>query len=536
MAKSSLLLLIIITLYFIVLQAVFASHSFSYPLSINNKRIVEEKTGQRVKLRCANWPSHMSVMLAEGLHKQTLSNIVTHISSFGLNCIRLTWPTFMFTRYFNQTILQTLDDLKLEGIKLGIMRYNNDFLNMTHPQAYAFVVKQLFSANIMVVADNHVSKPKWCCDSDDGNGFFGDSTFDPDEWVQGHTLAAQFFKNLSNIVAISLRNELRGPNQNVAAWYSNMRRAALAIHQQNPKVLMIFSGFYYASDLRFLKQTPLNVEPKNKVVFEAHNYPYWNPNWGNKSANSVCASMKSDLEENVGFVLSDDDYDSPLFISEFGMDLIARPQSDERWLTCMLTFLAERDIDWCWWGLQGSYYLRHGKVDAPEVYGLNNFYWNGTTYPQFRKRFQLLLNTLQDPSSKAPYSHILYHPQSGLCVKADQNYNRIELGDCKKASGWNQEGDKIKLNGDHCLKSLGTEGDPAVLSSDCSSSSDLSSSWKFISDSGLHLQHNNTGLCLDKDRNSSILVTNKCICIGDDTGCLDNPQSQWFQLVPTNVE
>ncbi|KAL4382533.1 hypothetical protein AHAS_Ahas04G0243000 [Arachis hypogaea] len=482
MAKSSLLLLIIITLYFIVLQAVFASHSFSYPLTINNKRIVEEKTGQRVKLRCANWPSHMSVMLAEGLNKQTLSNIVTHISSFGLNCIRLTWPTFMFTRYFNQTILQTLDDLKLEEIKLGIMKYNNDFLNMTHPQAYAFVVKQLFSANIMVVADNHVSKPKWCCDSDDGNGFFGDSSFDPDEWVQGHTLAAQFFKNLSNIVAISLRNELRGPNQNVAAWYSNMRRAALAIHHQNPNVLMIFSGFYYASDLRFLKRTPLNVEPRNKVVFEAHNYPYWNPNWGNKSANSVCASVKSDLEENVG-----------------------------------------------------SYYLRQGKVDAPEVYGLNNFYWNGTTYPQFRKRFQLLLNTLQDPSSKAPYSHILYHPQSGLCVKADQNYNQIELGDCKKASGWKQEGDKIKLNGDHCLKSLGIEGDPAVLSSDCSSS-DLSSSWKFISHSGLHLQDNNTGLCLDKDRNSSILVTNKCICVGHDTGCLDNPQSQWFQLVPTNVE
>ncbi|KAL4322567.1 hypothetical protein AHAS_Ahas14G0223400 [Arachis hypogaea] len=79
------------------------------------------------------------------------------------------------------------------------------------------------------------------------------------------------------------------------------------------------------------------------------------------------------------------------------------------------------------------------------------------------------------------------------------------------------------------------EGDPAVVSSDCSSS-DLSSSWKFISHSGLHLQDNNTGLCLDKDRNSSILVTNKCICVGDDTGCLDNPQSQCFQLVTTNVE
>ncbi|KAL1360805.1 hypothetical protein HN51_006189 [Arachis hypogaea] len=533
MAKSSLLLLILITL-FIILQAVFASHSFSYPLSVKNRRIVEENTGKPVKLRCANWPTHLSVMLAEGLNKQTLSNIVTNISSFGLNCVRLTWATFMFTRHSNQTILQTLDALKLEETKLGIMKYNNDFLNMTHPQAYAFVVNQLFSANIMVVADNHVSKAKWCCNYNDSNGFFGDSHFDPDEWVQGHILAAQLFKNLPNVVAVSLRNEIHGPNQNAADWFRYMRQAALAIHQENPNLLMIFSGFDFASDLRFLKETPLNVEPKNKVVFETHHYPYWNPTWDHEPINTMCAAVKSDLEKKDGFILSDDHYDSPLYFGEFGMDFTARIPSDETWLTCMLTFLAERDIDWCWWGLHGSYYFREGIVDHDEGCGLFNFYWNGSNYPQFPQRFQLLINTLQDPSSKAPYSHILYHPQSGLCVKADQNYNQIKLGDCKKASGWNQEGDKIKLNGDHCLKSLGKEGDPAVVSSDCSSG-DLSSSWKFISDSGLHLQ-DNIGLCLDKDRNSSILVTNKCICVRDHVGCLDNPQRQWFQLVPTNVE
>ncbi|MED6224088.1 hypothetical protein PIB30_080377 [Stylosanthes scabra] len=165
MAKSSLRLLII-TLS-IMLQALFPSHSFSYPLSTNNRWIVEEKTGQHVKLRCANWPSHMNVMLAEGLHKQTISNIVNQISSLGLNCIRLTWETFMFTRYFDQTISQSLDDLKLEGIKSGIMKYNPNFLSMTHPQAYAYVVNQLSDANIMVVADNHVSEPKWCCEDNE---------------------------------------------------------------------------------------------------------------------------------------------------------------------------------------------------------------------------------------------------------------------------------------------------------------------------------------------------------------------------------
>ncbi|MED6115792.1 hypothetical protein PIB30_094103 [Stylosanthes scabra] len=465
----------------------------------------------------------MNVMLAEGLHKQTISNIVNQISSLGLNCIRLTWATFMFTRYFDQTISQSLDDLKLEGIKLGIIKYNPNFLSMTHPQAYAFVVNQLSGANIMVVADNHVSEPKWCCEDDDGNGFFGDSSFDLDEWVKGHTLAAQFFKNLPNIVAISLRNELRGPKQKGSVWYRNMRRAASAIHQENPNVLMIFSGLDYAADLTFLKKIPLNVEPNNKVVFEAHNYPYWVTNWDKDPTNSVCASIKSGLDEKVGFVLGNDGGGAPLFITEFGMDLIARNDSDERWLTCLLTFLAERDIDWSWWGLHGSYYLREGNVDVAEPFGLYNFYWNGTSYPHFTE-----------------ISAAAKHDSSGLCVKSDQN-NQIELSDCKKASGWNQEGDKIKLNGNQCLKSLGNEGGSVVVSTDCSSSSDSSStSWKFISDSGLHLlvvdnnNNNNNGLCLDKDSNSSKLVTKKCICVGDDHGCLDNPQSQWFQLVPTN--
>ena len=133
-----------------------------------------------------------------------------------------------------------------------------------------------------------------------------------------------------------------------------------------------------------------------------------------------------------------------------------------------------------------------------------------------------------------PKSNILHHPQSGLCVKADKNYNQVESSDCVKASGWSQEGDKIKLNGDHCLKALGDEGVPVVVSTDCSSEL---TSWKFISASGLHLAvGQGSGLCLEKDSTSSKLVTNRCICVEDDDGCIDNPQSQWFQFVPTNVD
>lgn len=71
----------------------------------------------------------------------------------------------------------------------------------------------------MVILDNHVTRPGWCCSNTDGNGFFGDQYFKPEEWVHGLTIMASLFRGVSNVVGMSLRNELRGPNQNVDLWY-----------------------------------------------------------------------------------------------------------------------------------------------------------------------------------------------------------------------------------------------------------------------------------------------------------------------------
>jgi Cellulase (glycosyl hydrolase family 5) len=81
------------------------------------------------------------------------------------------------------------------------------------------VVSNLGANNIMVILDNHISKPGWCCSNSDGNGFFGDKYFDPDVWISGLTKMANMFNGVSNVVGMSLRNELRGAKQNVDDWY-----------------------------------------------------------------------------------------------------------------------------------------------------------------------------------------------------------------------------------------------------------------------------------------------------------------------------
>lgn len=81
------------------------------------------------------------------------------------------------------------------------------------------MVTTLGNYNVMVILDNHLTKPGWCCGNDDGNGFFGDIFFDPATWISGLTYMATSFKDTSNVVGMSLRNELRGPKQNVDDWF-----------------------------------------------------------------------------------------------------------------------------------------------------------------------------------------------------------------------------------------------------------------------------------------------------------------------------
>lgn len=112
------------------------------------------------------------------------------------------------------------------------------------------------------------------------------------------------------------------------------------------------------------------------------------------------------------------------------------------------------------------------------------------------------------------------------------------MDECVTYRRWNhgEDGTPISLLGSgKCLKAV-TAGQPPLLSDDCLC---RESSWMAVSESKLHLatmDQRGELMCLERKDNSSQIVTNKCICIGDDTNCLKDPQSQWFKLIPTNMK
>ncbi|RLM75207.1 hypothetical protein C2845_PM15G03900 [Panicum miliaceum] len=176
----------------------------------------------------------------------------------------------------------------------------------------------------MVILDNHVSRPRWCCSANDGNGFFGDADFDPEVWIDGLVKMAAMFAGVGNVVGMSIRNELRGPRQNTDDWYRYMQRGAEAVHAANPRVLVILSGLNNDNDLSFLHRRPVHLSFSHEVAFEVHWYSFSDPHqWAGGNANRVCARVAASVVRRMLYLL---DRGWPVFLSEFGVDNRGRRQ------------------------------------------------------------------------------------------------------------------------------------------------------------------------------------------------------------------
>ena len=150
-----------------------------------------------------------------------------------------------------------------------------------------------------------MSSAAWCCSTTDGNGWFGDTYFNVDNWKRGLAYMADHAKSWPAYVSSSLRNELRDPGSDSPAeaygwanWYPNMIAAANAINQANPDPLIFFSGLGFDVDLgNVTKGHDLgdgqvfdisSFSYANKIVFELHNYQ-------NSLSDSDCTSFGNGL-------------------------------------------------------------------------------------------------------------------------------------------------------------------------------------------------------------------------------------------------
>ncbi|CAD6250452.1 unnamed protein product [Miscanthus lutarioriparius] len=498
-------------------------------LSTSSRWIVDP-AGHRVKLACVNWPSHLEPVVTEGLGRQPVGAISGMIVSLGFNCVRLTYPIALATNA-SLSALTVRQSLLAHGLSETV-------------GGVEAVVNALGEKNVMVILDNHVSTPGWCCSNDDGNGFFGDRDFDPNVWVDGLGSMATIFADVPNVVGISLRNELRGPRQNPEDWYTYMQRGAEAVHAANPRALVIMGGLSYDYDLSFLaaRQVGVSFAAENKLVFEVHWYSFSDARaWEAEGANEVCGRAARDFTRRGAFLLA---RGFPLFLSEFGADSRGGDRKDNRYFPCAAAVAAEHDVDWAYWALQGSYALRQGVAGMDEVYGVLDWSWSKPRNATVLPRIQALQRPLQGPGYREalPYT-VLFHPLTGLCAvrHAATATTTLELGPCNETDAWAYAPPSSTLvlrdaaaAGLPCLRAEG-RGQPARLSTNACG--DPLSTWRLATDSAMHVAVDAAALglggggmlCLDVGTDSRSIVTNPCACQHRDGTC--DPEGQWFKLV-----
>ncbi|KAK1356448.1 glycosyl hydrolase 5 family protein-like [Heracleum sosnowskyi] len=513
----------------------FTTPTHSLPLSTKSRWIVDDITGKRVKLAGLNWAGHVGPMLPEGLDKRPLTEIAKHIALTGFNNVRLTYATYMYTRHANLTVLESFQNLGLESAIRGI-RINNPFLlDLTLVEAHMTVVDVLALNGVMVLLDCQVSEPIWCCGDNDGNGFWGDRDFQPEEWLRALTIVAALYQHNPMVIAMSLRNELRGPRQNPEDWYYHVRKGAKAIHKTNPNVLVVVSGLSYDLDLSFLKKKPLRLRLDNKLVYEAHRYAFSkgdSDEWLHQPLNQVCDSITRDINNSSTFLIKGPN-PAPLYITEFGINMEGTNQADNDFFTCFLLYLAENDLDWNLWAVQGSYYIRLGRQDDEEKYALFNHNMTSIRNPQFHQKLVSIQGKIQDPYSAVTRHERIFHPKSGACISVDEKLELESSGCHSFGRHWRYHNNVIRLLGtEFCLTSAG-EGRPVILTKDCSLRKSM---WKSVSNYQLANYRDN--LCLHYDpAYSEKILTTECICPDDDSsGCQENPSSQWFKLITSNAK
>jgi len=387
------------------------------PFVTDGPRIVD-MTGASLKFAGTNWPGHGEVMIPEGLQYQSIEKIVTDIKSLGMNVIRLTFAIEMVDEIYNNDgediDLQTafISGLGQDNgtAKLADVLANNPQFTeqTTRLEVYDAVVAELARQEIYVNLDNHMSAGRWCCSGTDGNTWWGDTDFNADNWVRGLTYMAEHGAAWSNLMSMSLRNELREPTNNDAVaetyswetWYSHIPEAAKAVNGANPDILVILSGLNYDTTMQpVVRGEALSPGDQtfsfddfpgfaNKLVIELHNY--------NTEATS-CADLSGALYNGGAQAMNPDEESTvnvfPVLITEFGF-----VQDGAKWesvyATCLAEWMPANTAGWMQWVIVGSYYERSGEQDYDESWGLYNHDWSDWRDPAY-------VNNLLIPSVEA---------------------------------------------------------------------------------------------------------------------------------------
>lgn len=338
-------------------------------LSVKGNKIVDAD-GTEVWLTGCNWFGYNTgTNTFDGLWACNLNDALKSIADHGFNLLRIPISTELLNNWEDGVYPEA--------------NYNNaenSYLNgMNSLEIFDYVIGQCRANGIKIMVDIHCAvtdamghmKPLWT-----------DGDITEEDYLRGLKWIAERYKNDDTIIAIDLKNEPHGKqNESPRAKWDNSKdsdnwkyiaeKAGNTVLSANPNLLVMVEGIecypkdiktngnfkstneddyyfdWWGGNLRGVKDYPVDLgKYQNKLVYSPHDYGptvYKQP-WfeGNFDYNSL---LKDCWQDNWFYI--HEQKIAPLLIGEWGSKL--EDEDDIKWITNLKKLIVENKINHTFW-------------------------------------------------------------------------------------------------------------------------------------------------------------------------------------------
>jgi endoglucanase len=368
------------------------SMTIATPLSTSGRFIVD-KNGKRVKLAGVNWyGASEDAGVPTGLDRVDRHALAELIAAQGFNSVRLPFSVWMVENR------QPVDPKYISA--------NPDLRGKNPLGIYDSCVNALTDQGLIVIPNCHLLDFGWCCSDKDHNGLWFNDDFGPDRFNNAWQTIAQRYASNSLVAGMDIKNEPRPSvvgGQTLTPTWGDRKPTDIAvmytsvgnlIHQHNPNVLIICEGLSYATDLTDVAQHPIQLAIQHKVVYSMHDYHWFHQpkNKPEPDRNAYIAAM----DRNGGYLLHQNT--APVWIGEFGR-AVQPATGAEPWWGNLQAWLAQNDVDWCWWALNPTHNqsvvprtstVIH-KPNEREPFGLLTQDWSQVGFPEIMTSLKAIM-------------------------------------------------------------------------------------------------------------------------------------------------
>lgn len=347
------------------------------PLHTDGRYVVDAH-GTRLKLAGVNWYGAEEYdAVPAGLQCESADAIASRIAASGFNVVRLPWAT--------DTWLGS--DPAVPPVSVAA---DPSLRGLPAREVFDQVIAALARHHLLVILDNHTTRPGWCCHGTDGNALWweGYAPHHPPDWqhmtsAARHALVARGTADwltawqriawrygptglhpTPQVVGADLRNEPRGdsllglsprwpatPTAPAVDWATAATAAGNRVLAANPRLLVLVEGLFYSTDLTGAAGRPIVLHHPGHLVYSVHDYPW------TQVAHSPGA-LASRLGTLWGWLVTQNQpWTTPVVVGEFGSchpDDSSCSGHDRRWLRWFASYLQAGDLDWVYWSVNGT--------------------------------------------------------------------------------------------------------------------------------------------------------------------------------------